>query len=285
MANPLNFLEKIREYIFKNLLSVLWTVSLLVGGIIFWLYFYDIRYFPDLDFDESVLFLLVAAITGGYILVITAFVFMSPYMIRGVLKVSPPSDKEMASDNELGWYFASIFLVYLAFLLYFYLEYKYKISCLSFGIPGLIILVIILGHFRVYSSYDWIEQKLLWIKQRLPNILNSSDKINDKQEPKDINMFWLWLISVFFILLIFSAILVPIVNKIEQNEVDKLILSGVLLGGIITGNFLFAIFQESTKKTLWHWIIPFGMVFLVFFIAHKPVTGQIPKIVMDKYKF
>ena len=295
--SPFNVLEKIRQYIFENLLSVLWTVSLLVGGIIFWLYFYDIQYFPDLDFDESVLLLLVAAITGGYILVITALVFMSPYIIRGVLKATPPSNKEMASDNELGWYFASFFLVYLAFLLYFYLEYKYKISCLSFGIPSLIVLVIILGHFRVYSSlYDWIERILQWIKRRpqwilqwikqiLPNACGSSDKKNDEKEPKDINMIWAWIWSIIFMLLILGLILEPIVDEIEQNEVEKLILCGVLLGGIIAGNFLFAIFQESTKKTLWRWTIPILMVFFVFFFAGKPVTSQIPKIVMKKYKF
>ncbi len=53
--------EKISKYVFSNLLSVLWTISLLAGGIIFWLYFSEIQYFPDLAFDESVLFLIIAA--------------------------------------------------------------------------------------------------------------------------------------------------------------------------------------------------------------------------------
>ena len=85
MDDPLNFLEKIQQYIFKNLLSVLWTASLLVGGFIFWLYFFQIQYFPDLDFDESILFLVVAAITGIFFLLFFAFLFMSPYFFRGLM--------------------------------------------------------------------------------------------------------------------------------------------------------------------------------------------------------
>jgi hypothetical protein len=242
--------------------------------VIFWLYFYDIQYFPDLDFDKSVL-LLVAAITSGYILVLTALVFMSPYIIRGImLKTFPASDKEMASDKELNWYFCSIFLVYFAFFLYFYLEYEFKTSCLSCGIPILIVLVIFLEHMRVYfSSFDWIERKPQCIKKKV------------ERELKDKNMFLPWLFSVLFMFLILAAFIVSIVNKIELKEFERFILYGTLLVVIITGNFLFAIFQESTKKTLWHWTIPFLMVFFVFFFAGKPVTGQIPKVVMNKFKF
>jgi len=77
--------EQIREYIMSNLLSVIWSASLLVGGLIFWLYFFQIQYFPDLSFGESGLLLPLAAITGVFFLLLMAFMFMLPYFIRWVM--------------------------------------------------------------------------------------------------------------------------------------------------------------------------------------------------------
>jgi hypothetical protein len=288
MDYPLNFFEKVQQYIFKNILSILWTASLLVGGFIFWLYFFQIQYFPDLDFDESVLFLVVAAITGIFFLLFFSFLFMSPYFFRGLMlwaqqKPSPPSEKEKTSDIELTWYFGSILLLYLAFFLYFYLgEYHWL---LYIGIPCSIVLVIILGHFRVYSSlYEWIEQILQRIKEILQGIKKKPLSKKDEQEPKNINMFGAWFSScLIFIMPI--LVLVPIVDKIESTEIEKIEIYAMLLGGIMAGNFMFAYFQERTKKPLWRWIIPFFIVFFVFLIVGKPVTSQIPKAVIKTYKF
>ena len=112
--------EKTSTYIFSNLLSVLSATSLLVGSIIFLLYFFDIQYFPDLNFNDSILFLFVAAITGIYILLYLAILFMSQYFFRWYLPLEQQnhidlindeenlSDKENFSDNERIWYFFSM---------------------------------------------------------------------------------------------------------------------------------------------------------------------------------
>lgn len=290
MKNPLNFFENIQQYTFKNLLSVLWTASLLVGGIIFWLYFHNIQYFPDLDFDESVLFLLVAAITGGYILVITTLVFMSPYFFRWLMLLeqlkpsllilpSTPSDKEKASDNERIWYFFSLFFVFYAYIIYFDLEYKFKNPWFSCGIPGLIISGIILGHFRVYSLCNRIKRLLLWIKNK---VLRKSDEKNDKQEPKEINMFGPWIVSLLFLAFIKIWFLDPLIEKMaptdHSDQVILIILFLLTLGLVylVVGHFL-----ERLKRPWWY-VAPLALIFLSFIIL---LISSIPEVVMGKYKF
>lgn len=71
-------LVELRRYILSNLLSVIWSVSLFVGGLIFWVYYLSIGYFPDLDFDSSLLLLAVAALTGVGLIVYLSVGIMYP---------------------------------------------------------------------------------------------------------------------------------------------------------------------------------------------------------------
>ena len=283
MDTPLNFLERIQQYIFKNLLSVLWTASLLVGGFIFWLYFSRIQYFPDLDFDESVLYLVVAAITGIFSLFI-AILLMTPFFSRWWMlleqqKISPPSEKEKASDNERIWYFFSLFLVFYAYIFYLDLEYKYKITWLSCIVPLLIAFVIILGHIQVYSPYDWIKLLPPWIKKKVfPKYVEK----NDKQEPKEINMFGPWIVSLLFLAFIKILFLDPLIEKMAPTDhSDQVILSIVFLSTLVLVYLVAGHFLERLKRPWWY-VAPLALICLSLIILP---FSSIPKFVMGKYKF
>lgn len=283
-GDSFSIFEKIQTYFLENLLSVLWTASLLVGGFIFWLYFSGIQYFPDLDFDESVLFLVVAAITGIFSLFFTAILLMSPYFFRWLClleqqKISPPSEKEKASDNERFWYFFSLFLVFFAFIVYFDLEYKYKTPWLSYIFSGLIAFVIILGHFRFYSLCNRIKRLLLWIKNK---VLRKSDEKNDRQKPKDINMLWPWLGSLLFMIFIFILFLNPIIEKMAPTDHSDQVILYILFPLTLLLIYLsVAHFLERLKRPWW-FLVPPTLIFLIFIIL--PISS-IPKFVMGQYKF
>jgi len=151
-------------------LSVLWTISLLAGGIIFWLYFFEIQYFPDLAFDESVLFLIIAAITGIIWLLFTAFLIMSPYFFRWWLfwDLNWPSTQndEEKPDNEIYWYFGTIVLVFCDVFLYFYLEPRLENPWSSI-IVTIIGLVIFSVHLQVY--FNLISRIINWIFKKDSN--------------------------------------------------------------------------------------------------------------------
>ena len=132
--------EKTRNYILSNLLSVLSVTSLLVGGIIFWLYFFNIQYLPDLNFNDSILFLFVAAITGIYFLLSLGIILTAGYLPRLLVvmlntqqKTFDPkksklfipvitgsdgiSNNEKDLSKEILWYFVSLFII--SFVLYY----------------------------------------------------------------------------------------------------------------------------------------------------------------------
>ena len=121
--------EKTLNYILSNLLPVLSVTSLLVGGFIFWIYFFGIQYFPDLNLSESVLFLLVAAITGVVIIIVPAILIILPYILLSLVlkqqnhtEVSSNKDGEKESNDPFCWtgyYFLSMFLICYGLFFFF----------------------------------------------------------------------------------------------------------------------------------------------------------------------
>ncbi len=262
--------EKTSTYIFSNLLSVLSATSLLVGSIIFLLYFFDIQYFPDLNFNDSILFLFVAAITGIYILLYLAILFMSQYFFRWYLPLKQQnhidlindeenlSDKENFSDNERIWYFFSMCVFWLAFV---FLPRFENTGVISGCIWLVLIVIIFFVHYKVY----W---KGVWVRKASHN----KKKLVTKKAGKCIRMLLAWLISAMMIL--------PII--IYSNEHTPFKFLGILLV-VFFGILSFAWFYEKQKQPrLLLWAIPF---LTLFFISLLTKNTFIPNFVMEKYKF
>lgn len=68
--------EQLRRYVMSNLLSVLWTVILGVGGFFFLTYFWSIQYFPsDFDLNSMAALLAAIAVTGvGWVVLFAALI-------------------------------------------------------------------------------------------------------------------------------------------------------------------------------------------------------------------
>ena len=253
--------EKICNYILSNLLSVLSATSLLVGGFIFWLYFFNIQYFPNLSFNESVLFLLVAAITGIITLLFLAFLFMTPYFPRWKImrekqkKTFYPTEskifaltvtgsdglsnkykaeitsnkKENDSYNERVWYFASVFIIP---------------SLLTFPYLFIIIPVLVILQFCFY-----------W-----------------KQEPRNMEIFGAWIASAMMTLLILFFMF-KMVEKLEGVFIFLF---------LMCGNIWLADNQEAERpKKIWYLFIPIAIVLVTYLL----IVPSFPKFVMSTYKF
>ncbi len=211
-----SFQEKTLNYIVSNLLPVLSVTSLLVGGFIFWLYYFNIRYFPDLNFNESVLFLLVAAITGVVIIVVLAILIIFPYILHSlVLKqqnhtglssdedLTPhqqplPIDPENFNYFENFWYFLSMFIVcYVIFLELFLKPYvELELECKWMYFAYLSFLAVLLVNLFIYDRVCKLLKKL-------------REKASKNSKP--MRGVRAWIVSIIILMLVFIAVINPIV--------------------------------------------------------------------------
>lgn len=70
--------KTLQGYLKSSLGTALWTVCLLVGGVIFILYFGHISFMPELDLNSSITFLATSAFTGAFLVIVLAFWLMYP---------------------------------------------------------------------------------------------------------------------------------------------------------------------------------------------------------------
>jgi hypothetical protein len=288
-----------------------------MGGLIFWIYFFQIQYFPDLDFDESVLLLLLAAITGIFFLLLMAYIFMIPYFFRWLMLFAYELElagKDEQKENrektvgELIWYFSSIFLVFLAYFLNYFKDYKCdfeepiwifeKHECVFWTL----IVVICLGHIKCYlrdsiiglwGTIKKFDLKKIWdlLKQTVKRInpFKKTDKKakNEKKEEtkwqRNIYVLISWFFSAItsvFPLLIFISIIDPIWQIESKELLDQIILLVVFYFIVMSVNFTYAYYREQSEKKWWFWSIPFVPVIALFYIAGDPL---IPKMVMKRF--
>jgi hypothetical protein len=295
--------EQIREYIMENLLSVIWSASLLVGGLIFWLYFFQIQYFPDLTFDESVLLLLLATFTGIFFLLLMATLLMTPYFFRWIMLTAyhydsgfDETDRQKWRLGELVWYFISIYLAIVAISLNASKEVKFDFSksyymvCWIFENSEYVILalsiVVLIGHILCYlgeTIWNFIRKCLCQFTSKKNDKAKKRKKDETKGEDNlgKLVVLWGWLLSVLtsFVPLI---ILIAIEAQTESFDDTNLI---ILLAGfyflVMMINGIYAYFQEQAKKRKWwYYSIPLLGLLVIFYLAGEPI---IPKLVMKKF--
>jgi len=291
-AKP-SILEEIRKYILSNLFLSLWNLSLLIGGVIFWMYFFHIQYFPDLRLDESVLLLLLVAITGFFLLFVMASIFMIPYFFRWLMLLAD-KQKEKKNVGELIWYFVSIFLAFLAIVLFyleddkshFYTSYPILLWFIEHTecVGWILILIIFVGHIKCYL---WNLILPIWgfIKAivKLENPFKKSDKktTNEKNDPKGgkEHLFIAWFFSVILSIILPLSIFDQ-TAQIESKELSvQITLSVIFFLSLLVLNGIFAYFRDHEKKW-WVWGIPFVIVIVLSYFARDPL---IPKMVMKRF--
>ena len=68
--------EEITKYVFNNIIATLSFVSLVFGGFVFFIYYFNVRYLPDLNILDSVTLLIFASFTGLLLLLSTIFMLI-----------------------------------------------------------------------------------------------------------------------------------------------------------------------------------------------------------------
>jgi len=221
--------EKIQDYLLKNPWLVIWNGSLLVGGLIFWIYFFQIQYFPDLTGNESILLLPLAAMTGMLFIVLLSFIIMSPSLFRWII-VSPENlrkdlnTNDKKDDYELFWYFFSIGLFYAAafliageniiLLLVISLLLQVLIYCLGLGKCSVFVGWFFSCFFSLFplhllSSLNYQNENVFWL-YFLVLIMNYIFSLGQERYKKN---WWFLSIPVFSIMVLIGIMKDPLIPK------------------------------------------------------------------------
>ncbi len=315
-SNEFDALKCARDYILENPWLVLWNMSLLVGGVIIWIYFFQIRYFPDLKWDEVALLLPLAAITGVFFLLLMTTMFMVPYylLLAMFLKVYDldtkrketksssengeldPQKKETKKLSTLGliWYFFSLFLSEMAFFLFLSKDEKFDESnyllnwifenkeWLSFGLFLFVLLVTLI------PSPDFVKKAWKFLKKFIKQFFSSSCQKNQNfGEGKDTEGTFEFIVPWIFSLLlsIVPLLLLIAITPQYSEELDhagEIILLTKFFFSVLLVNGVYVYFREKDEKKWWVPFIPVGgLIFSLLLVLHDPV---IPNLVMGKFK-
>jgi len=123
--------KEIIDHVQKNIIASFSFIFLLFGGLIFFIYYLDIKYIPNLDLISSVQLLAVASLTG-IILILSAIatlifpgLFWQKYIYENEIIANVWSDKK---SRILVIFIIPMFFVYFSlFLLYIAHESEFKI--------------------------------------------------------------------------------------------------------------------------------------------------------------
>jgi hypothetical protein len=69
IASPwAQFLTEMRAYFVSNVMTTAWSVLLFAGGMIFLVYFFSIRFMPELNPQASITLLAASILTAGFLI-------------------------------------------------------------------------------------------------------------------------------------------------------------------------------------------------------------------------
>ncbi len=249
--------EKIQDYILEHLLTVMWSFSLLIGGFIFWRYFFHIDYFPDLNFQEVALLLVATALLGFVYAFVADFILLLPAIMYclfswdGVAsddkknnqkKNSADVDKYFGRDRRSLSFFAGIFLI--EWILFLFIFDMWKELLWGLAVAGLVIF-------------------LISIFRRIKKLNVFLEEISQKQK---FGLVLQWIMVLIFVTFIFWVGFVKIFGDLNNND-------GVLysLFLFIFVNFLVAFLWGHPEKPRVYWFFLLaGIVFLTLVILPVP---------------
>ena len=269
--------EKIQDYVLEHLLTVMWSFSLLIGGFIFWRYFFHIGYFPDLNFQEVVLLLVGAALWGFiYVFVLDVLLLLPAvcYCIFSWTNAVSDNERINRKNNSTGEdknfkliersvpFFASIFL--FEFILLLSLAHEYKDLTILI-IVIFIIMIIVMGS-RCYKEpcsffmkiIHWIQHNWSWIKHNWSYVLQ-------------------WFFVLTLVTIIFLVSLGKIFADLDDHNTDFalwMLLIYIIVNGLIA--FLWD-HPEKRKPYLFLLLVVIGFISIILFPD--------PQQVMAKFRF
>ena len=265
----MNIKQKIEEYISESPIKTLYFIFLLFGGLVFFIYYLEIKYLPEINLLGSIQLLTFASVTGVLLVFSTIIMLIFPGLFwQSYIKDS--FDKlDMWSGNQINkiiWFILPIILIYISIISYGYISIKYQ--TLNFFIQLLIPIVI---------NSLWVIVFLYQVNKLVPVVLLKKTFFSEYVK----FVFFSCLSSVISALpiLIFSFVFL---QEYQQN-ISRLVF-GVLAITIliIVSNLLVIIKPNHINSIYWYSVLGF-----MSFLSIISLTGQtaiFPKAIMKTYK-
>ena len=270
-TSPLaQFLTEMRTYFVSNVMTTAWSVLLFAGGMIFLVYFYSIRFMPELNPQASITLLAASILTAGFLLLGITLCLFAPFVYW---KIWMPSSSY--KRLQALWYKDE--------------QHAPMRAMLWVGLP---FLVIVGGLFFLDStifkqlgiSWMWGLVSLAIIVFILPIVLLFCKKLLDNPPGvlglRTIGDLW-WGFVLFFIGVVISfSVLGVIFHNIDKN-IDKINMYSWYFT-VALYNYLMIL--HINRVPLWkHFLLAIGLLFFIFLIFN--LLTLIPNRVMSIYKF
>jgi hypothetical protein len=280
------FLSQMRAYVVSNVAAsviTVWSVFLFVGGGFFLVYFASIGFMPEIDVKTSIALLAVAALTGGFLIIVLGFYLLAP----GWWWVKMKPDLEPLKSP--GWFALPIGGVLLSFTLSVFLL-EPLIPKLWWAIPLLVIVMAPLP--LLFPIGKWLEklgkvlEKLfrkpqVWQNLRLEKLLLFCRKLLEKFKPrlKLVAVFyWGFLPSIVF----FIPLCLVVIGLIRENPdaYKNFMLYFLQVMALIWLGNVIVVKSFSTSRYL-----ALAAMILLYIIGILNAWAFFPKRVMSIYKF
>lgn len=102
------------EYIKGNPFTTVGNVSLLMGGILFLIYFFHINYMPTLDISNSIHLLFAMSLMGFFLMSILVLVVILPSLLRIELPEKKAEVKKQKEENKFFRYFQLVWIIIIS---------------------------------------------------------------------------------------------------------------------------------------------------------------------------
>jgi hypothetical protein len=256
--------EGIRTSLQSHLVTVVWGVFLLFGGVVFLAYFASIGFMPEIDVKTSVLLLAVSASTGGFLLVVAVLYLVCP----GWLWIYETHRQEsLKSPGWFAWPTLGLLLGFLSIPRWWWVG--------TFGIVSVAapLLLLLFGSLRARLAFFFRKLKdKLYSKQKVVQIVQRGGTAG------------VFVYSLLLIFLVFLPLLALVDLLIKQNPYlpKTAMLTAVAMVIIIWFfNTLFVVARPSSISPY----LGVGFMILFLLIAMSGAWTAIPKWVMSIYKF
>ena len=269
----INIKQEIEKYISENIIKTLSFIALLFGGLVFFIYYLDIRYLPELNIISSVQLLTFASVTGFLLVFSTTTILIFPgiYWLNSIQSSFNQVAKwSVVKINKTIWFVLPIISIYLALICFIAISVKYPALhwFYKLTVPIIIILIWILLLWWQSSRKSPISKKAPISKQIL----------NKKYSNFAILSFISSFISIYPIFMFCIILLRDGMVNIEGFVFKILCIATI----VIVANSIIINKPNDISSIYWYSIL--GLLSLLIAIYITEQTATFPRVIMNIYK-
>lgn len=249
--------EKLIDYISANIIKTLSFLFLLFGGLIFFIYYIDIRYLPDLNLANIGTILSFASITGIILIISIVLMLVFPAFCWDRAIYQNEIIRNIWTDKARK---TIVIIVFPVFVIY--------------------------SSIFLYLKKDniwWITLNLLWIISLYLWGANESKKrhLSQKKFLQEYSSFLAYKIFGSFISIIPIIMLIAIFLN-DYKEKNLITACIFLISGIMFVNILI-IFIPNSETSVYKYPI-FGIISFLIIIIFTNKTTLFPRVIMETYQ-